>query len=155
MSRNRNKTPGSRAAADEAIAELANQPNNTARSFFESSPPIEDPIADLAVRIAQAGGTPSHVAIPLERVELARAAGYDVEFIPTPIKVRELRLRPDVPITANNIVARSKDGVTTEIQFEPWQRHHRVRETDEETGRVRSEYCVPESWCLYVPLAEG
>jgi hypothetical protein len=36
-----------------------------------------------------------------------------------------------------------------EIQFEPWQRHHRVREFED--GRVTSEFCVPEAWAIYVP----
>lgn len=170
MSRNRNKTPDSRASADEAIAELANRPNNTLRSLIAAGAPPAGALAEQleagAAAIAATGlgdpdpprgDTRAAEASPTEPEELDRVAIHasriaQAAVMAIAIKVRELRLRFDVPITASNIVARSKDGVTTEIQFEPWQRHHRVREIDEETGRVRSEYCVPESWCLYVPL---
>lgn len=39
--------------------------------------------------------------------------------------------------------------VVVQIQHEPWNRHHRVREYD--AGRLRVEFCVPEGWALYVP----
>jgi hypothetical protein len=71
---------------------------------------------------------------------------------PKPIRIRELRFRQGTPFTTGNVVARTKDGVTVEIQFEPWQRHHRVREIVD--GQVGSEYCIPESWAMYVPLAD-
>lgn len=42
---------------------------------------------------------------------------------------------------------KSRKNTEVQIQYEPWQRHHRVREL--ENGRVRSEFCVPEAAALY------
>ena len=77
------------------------------------------------------------------------------------IRVRELRFQDEhnVPLTANEggmrvITAgerRRSGGTWVEIQFEPWQRHHRVREYAERGGKLTSEFCVPEAWALYVP----
>ena len=77
------------------------------------------------------------------------------------IRVRELRFvgEHNVPLAANEggmrIITsgerRRAGGTWIEIQFEPWQRHHRVREYDERGGKLRSEFCVPEAWALYVP----
>ena len=80
-----------------------------------------------------------------------------------PIKIRELVFCvPEgraVPLQNNDggmsrILAgeRKRSGGTwVEIQFEPWQRHHRVREFEWQGGKLMSEFCVPESWALYVP----
>jgi hypothetical protein len=75
-----------------------------------------------------------------------------------PIRVRELRFcvpgGRDVPLTntgggRGSITARDKEGTKITIQFEPWQRHHRVREL--QNGKLRLEFCIPESWVLYIP----
>lgn len=80
-----------------------------------------------------------------------------------PIKIRELQFCvPEgraVPLLNNDggmtrIIAgvRTRTGGTwVEIQFEPWQRHHRVREYESKDGKLLSEFCVHESWALYVP----
>ncbi len=44
---------------------------------------------------------------------------------------------------------RKDKSMTIQIQYEPWQRHHRVREID--NGKVRSEFCVSEVGLVYVP----
>lgn len=44
-------------------------------------------------------------------------------------------------------------GETITIQYEPWQRHHRVRALDHE-GKVSLEVCIPESWVAYTPASE-
>lgn len=78
-----------------------------------------------------------------------------------PIKVKELRFGVDgrsLPLrdcdgTMMIVKAgKGRKGTLVEVQYEPWQRHHRVRETDD--GKPISEFCVPESWALYVPLAD-
>lgn len=74
------------------------------------------------------------------------------------IRVKELWLTDErnVPLLQSEggmrrILARERNGRTVEIQFEPWQRHHRVRELED--GRITSEFCVPEAWAIYVPEA--
>jgi hypothetical protein len=79
-----------------------------------------------------------------------------------PIRVRELRFcvpnGRDVPLRGTNggrgsIKAGERStGEVITIQFEPWQRHHRVREVS--NGEV-NEFCIPESWALYVPEEPG
>lgn len=89
----------------------------------------------------------------------ARAPSSPLE----PIKVSELRFCTpggrDVPLAGTNggrgsIKAGERlSGEVITIQYEPWQRHHRVREVAA-NGEVK-EFCVPESWALYVPIPEG
>lgn len=73
-------------------------------------------------------------------------------------RVKELWLKNerDLPLLGSNggmRVVRAGINVrsTTEIliQFEPWQRHHRVREYD--NGKLRMEFCIHEGDALYVP----
>jgi hypothetical protein len=72
-----------------------------------------------------------------------------------PIKVRELRAKgPDtqLPPPARGGILRActkGTGETITIQYEPWQRHHRVREI--EGGVVKHHVCIPESWVAYTP----
>lgn len=78
-----------------------------------------------------------------------------------PIKVKELwfATERDVPLSFSEgglrviKAGRSRRSTMIEIQFEPWQRHHRVRELDD--GKQLREFCVPESAVLYVPDAGG
>ncbi len=77
------------------------------------------------------------------------------------IRIRELRFQGEwnVPLQKNDggmrsILAgeqRRTGGTWIEIQYEPWQRHHRVRELEVKGGKLLTEFCVPESWALYVP----
>jgi len=73
-----------------------------------------------------------------------------------PIRVRELRARREddrLPLPAKSNVLRAgprPGGGVIRIQYEPWQRHHRVREVSE-AGRVTTEVCIPESWVAYTP----
>jgi hypothetical protein len=78
-----------------------------------------------------------------------------------PIRVRKiatLRLDDRIPEPGrSNILQAGPRGSTTDtitIQYEPWQRHHRVREIDEH-GKVKIEVCIPESWVSYVPEEWG
>lgn len=83
-----------------------------------------------------------------------------------PIRIRELRFCTpdgrDVPLSHNEggmskILAgeRKRTNTWVEIQFEPWQRHHRVREfserPDNKSAKLLVEFCVPESWACYTP----
>jgi hypothetical protein len=83
----------------------------------------------------------------------ARPAG------PEPIHVRELRARREddripAPGRSNILQAgRRQSGDTILIQYEPWQRHHRVREIGED-GKVKTEVCIPEGWVAYTPAAD-
>lgn len=74
-----------------------------------------------------------------------------------PIRVRELAaMYPDVklPLPAkSNIIKAGPYGNTGDvirIQYEPWQRHHRLRLIGE-GGVVKIEVCIPESWVSYTP----
>lgn len=76
----------------------------------------------------------------------------------TPIRVRALHFciqgGRNVPLTGANggvhvITAKAKGDRLIAIQYEPWQRHHRV--TEYENGKVKIQFCVPESWATYVP----
>lgn len=49
------------------------------------------------------------------------------------------------------ITAKDKDGARVTIDFEPWQRHHRVREFAR-GGELVVEYCIHETHCDYEPL---
>lgn len=75
-----------------------------------------------------------------------------------PIRVRELRFDRDrsVPLVGSDYDTRviqagqqRRSANTVEMQFEPWQRMYRVRETD--GHKLINEFCLPESWALYVP----
>lgn len=71
-----------------------------------------------------------------------------------PIKVRELRASgPSIilPSPYRGIIKAGErpTGEVITIEYEPWQRHHRVREI--EGGRLKSMVCIPESWVSYVP----
>jgi hypothetical protein len=76
-----------------------------------------------------------------------------------PIKVRELRSKgPDttLPPPARGGLLKAgprATGETITIQYEPWQRHHRVREL--EGDKVKIEICIPEGWVAYVPEEPG
>lgn len=57
----------------------------------------DDALGDLAARMAADGGQPSHVAIPLENVDAAIAAGLDVQFMPaTSADLLELDAVPEL-----------------------------------------------------------
>ncbi|MCA1833032.1 MAG: hypothetical protein ABR520_11220 [Mycobacteriales bacterium] len=75
-----------------------------------------------------------------------------------PIRVRELWFfmpgGPPLPMSNSGggrgkIAAREKEGTRITIQFEPWLRHHRVREVVH--GKLKVEFCIPESAVVYVP----
>lgn len=74
---------------------------------------------------------------------------------PEPIKVRQLRASGpgiSLPHPARNstlVAGERSTGEVVTIQYEPWQRHHRVREL--EGGKVKTEVCIPESWVAYTP----
>lgn len=81
-----------------------------------------------------------------------------------PIKVRELRFDRDrsVPLVGSDYDTRrilagrqQRSANIVEMQYEPWQRMYRVRELSEALynagATVVSEFCLPESWALYVP----
>lgn len=76
-----------------------------------------------------------------------------------PIRVRELRAQGpgiNLPPPARGTILKAGEkatGETVTIQYEPWQRHHRVREI--EAGRIKLEVCIPESWVTYVPEEWG
>lgn len=62
----------------------------------------------------------------------------------------------DVPLRASQGGMRQiragqhrQSGMKIEIWYEPWQRMYRVRETDEARREV-TEFCMPESWALYI-----
>lgn len=74
-----------------------------------------------------------------------------------PIKVRELRFDREhhFPLTSRSmrrslVAGERGTGEVLEIHYEPWCRHHRVRELGDK-GEIKSEFCVPESWALHVP----
>lgn len=72
-----------------------------------------------------------------------------------PIAVRSIRSKgPDTalppPARGNMLTAgKRQTGETITIQYEPWQRHHRVRTVDSAGGVY--EVCIPESWVAYTP----
>lgn len=75
-----------------------------------------------------------------------------------PIRVRELRFDRDrsVPLVGSDYDTRvimagqqRRSANTVEMQYEPWQRMYRVRELD--GAKLVNEFCLPESWALYVP----
>jgi len=76
---------------------------------------------------------------------------------PEPIRVKELWLTAerDVPLLDSQggmriiKAGKGRSGTEVQIQFEPWQRHHRIREL--ESGQIRSEFCLPEGFAIYVP----
>lgn len=78
---------------------------------------------------------------------------------PEPIKVRELRTRGadtnlPPPAKSGMLVAGTRaTGEVVTIQYEPWHRHHRVREIDGD--KIVREVCIPESWVAYTPDPEG
>jgi hypothetical protein len=73
-----------------------------------------------------------------------------------PIKVRQLRVNgPGTalppPGKGSMLTAGTRQtGETVTIQYEPWQRHHRVRAVSPD-GKVMMEVCIPESWVAYTP----
>jgi hypothetical protein len=79
--------------------------------------------------------------------------------LPQPIKVRQLRSAgPGTqlpPPGKGTMLAAGKrpTGETVTISYEPWQRHHRVREIDED-GVLKNEVCIPEGWVAYTPASE-
>jgi len=73
-------------------------------------------------------------------------------------KIETLRVDDRIPSPGrSNVLKAGLKGSTTDtiaIQYEPWQRHHRVREFDEH-GKVKTEVCIPESWVAYTPEEPG
>lgn len=74
-----------------------------------------------------------------------------------PIKVRSLWFEKEhhLPLSGSFSSTMKRQliaGETLAIQYEPWIRHHRVRELGP-GGEVVREFMVPESWALHVPEA--
>ena len=77
-----------------------------------------------------------------------------------PIRVRQLRSRgsdTNLPPPARGsmlVAGKRATGEAITIVYEPWQRHHRVREIGED-GAAKTEVCIPESWVAYTPEEPG
>jgi len=69
-----------------------------------------------------------------------------------PIRIRQLSFDRErhLPLSANTMKRSLHASETLTIQYEPWIRHHRVRELGP-NGEVVREFMVPESWALHVP----
>jgi hypothetical protein len=80
-----------------------------------------------------------------------------------PIKVRELRAQGShvvLPPPARGGLLKAgarASGEFITIQYEPWQRHHRVREFEGaiEGGKIKTEVCIPEGWVSYTPEVDA
>lgn len=80
---------------------------------------------------------------------------------PEPIRVRQLQSSGSTvalpsPARGGTLLAGKRaTGETIVIQYEPWQRHHRVREYEDggdgKLGSLKREVCIPESWVAYTP----
>lgn len=83
---------------------------------------------------------------------MATAPPKAVEAIP--VQQLWLSTERNVPLLDNEggmriiRAGRGRKNGLVEIQYEPWQRHHRVREIVD--GVVRYEFCVHESEAIYV-----